>query len=211
MAAGRGRAADDPGHRPAYLIAAHRRGIDPSAGRDLALAAIGSTGSPLPASTAAWVNEVLPEVWLSQERGHGHRLGLRGWRSHRGRATRRDAGPRPRGTASGGGLNAEGRPVVDEVGELVVTRPMPSMPLYFWDDADGARYRDAYFSTFPGVWRHGDWMTVTRHGGVVVHGRSDATMNEAAGGVFFLVSPWSNYVHGQVLNITGGQFTGMTT
>jgi acetoacetyl-CoA synthetase len=64
------------------------------------------------------------------------------------------------------------------VGELVVTRPMPSMPLYFWDDPDGARYREAYFSTYPGVWRHGDWVTITRHGGVVVHGRSDATMNK---------------------------------
>ena len=52
------------------------------------------------------------------------------------------------------------------------------MPLYFWDDEDGTRYREAYFSTYPGVWRHGDWMTVTRHGGVVVHGRSDATMNQ---------------------------------
>ncbi|GAB4078353.1 acetyl-coenzyme A synthetase N-terminal domain-containing protein [Nostocoides australiense] len=71
----------------------------------------------------------------------------------------------------------EGRPVVDEVGELVVTRPLPSMPLYFWDDPDNARYLDAYFSTYPGVWRHGDWVTVSDHGSVTVHGRSDATMN----------------------------------
>ena len=68
-------------------------------------------------------------------------------------------------------------PVTDEVGELVVTRPMPSMPLRFWDDADNVRYRDAYFSTYPGVWRHGDWVTVTSRGGIIVHGRSDATMN----------------------------------
>ncbi|WP_240771222.1 acetoacetate--CoA ligase [Nocardioides sp. GY 10113] len=70
-----------------------------------------------------------------------------------------------------------GHPVRGEVGELVVTRPMPSMPVAFWDDADGSRYREAYFDTFPGVWRHGDWITLTDHGSVVIHGRSDATLN----------------------------------
>ncbi|GAA3527147.1 acetoacetate--CoA ligase [Nocardioides daeguensis] len=70
-----------------------------------------------------------------------------------------------------------GRPVRGEVGELVVTRPMPSMPLYFWGDEDGSRYHDAYFDTYPGVWRHGDWITLTDHGSVVIHGRSDATLN----------------------------------
>lgn len=69
-----------------------------------------------------------------------------------------------------------GQEVRDQVGELVVTRPMP-MPVSFWDDSDGRRYHEAYFSTFPGVWRHGDWVTVTGRGSVVVHGRSDATLN----------------------------------
>jgi acetoacetyl-CoA synthetase len=73
--------------------------------------------------------------------------------------------------------DAAGRPVRGEVGELVVTRPMPSMPVFFWADPDGARYHDAYFDTFPGVWRHGDWITLTDHGSVVIHGRSDATLN----------------------------------
>ncbi|WP_369148651.1 AMP-binding protein [Streptomyces sp. R44] len=73
--------------------------------------------------------------------------------------------------------DAEGLPIVDQVGELVVTRPMPSMPLYFWNDPDGTRYRDAYFSSHPGVWRHGDWITLTGHGSVIVHGRSDSTLN----------------------------------
>jgi acetoacetyl-CoA synthetase len=73
--------------------------------------------------------------------------------------------------------DAEGFPLVDRVGELVVTRPMPSMPLYFWNDPDGTRYREAYFSTYPGVWRHGDWITLTSHGSVIVHGRSDSTLN----------------------------------
>jgi acetoacetyl-CoA synthetase len=73
--------------------------------------------------------------------------------------------------------DAEGFPVIDQVGELVVTRPMPSMPLSFWNDPDGTRYRDAYFSSYPGVWRHGDWITLTGHGSVIVHGRSDSTLN----------------------------------
>ena len=73
--------------------------------------------------------------------------------------------------------NDAGQPVTGQVGELVVTRPMPSMPLYFWNDPDGARYHDAYFDTFPGVWRHGDWMEVTERGSVIVSGRSDSTLN----------------------------------
>jgi acetoacetyl-CoA synthetase len=70
-----------------------------------------------------------------------------------------------------------GRPVRGEVGELVITKPMPSMPIAFWNDPDVSRYRDAYFDMFPGVWRHGDWITVTEHGSIVVHGRSDSTLN----------------------------------
>jgi len=73
--------------------------------------------------------------------------------------------------------DATGHPVVGSVGELVVTKPMPSMPLYFWNDPDGVRYRDAYFSTYPGVWRHGDWMLTTERNSVVVSGRSDSTLN----------------------------------
>ena len=78
----------------------------------------------------------------------------------------------------------EGRSVVDEVGELVVTEPMPSMPLYFWGDRPGAGYdgigprlRESYFSMFPGVWRHGDWIWITPRGGAVIYGRSDSTIN----------------------------------
>ncbi|MEU5088888.1 acetoacetate--CoA ligase [Streptomyces sp. NPDC021356] len=71
----------------------------------------------------------------------------------------------------------DGQPVRGEVGELVVLRPLPSMPVAFWDDADGSRYRAAYFDMFPGVWRHGDWITVTGRGSVLLHGRSDATLN----------------------------------
>jgi acetoacetyl-CoA synthetase len=74
-----------------------------------------------------------------------------------------------------------GHPVVDEVGELVITRPMPSMPVMFWNDPDGTRYRESYFEMYPGVWRHGDWIKVRDDGGCVIYGRSDSTLNR--GGV----------------------------
>ncbi len=75
----------------------------------------------------------------------------------------------------------DGRSLVGEVGELVITEPMPSMPLYLWGDGDGSRYRESYFSTFPGVWRHGDWIEITERGTAIITGRSDATINR--GGV----------------------------
>jgi acetoacetyl-CoA synthetase len=78
-------------------------------------------------------------------------------------------------------FDEDGRSVVGEQGELVVTQPMPSMPVGFWGDADGSRYRAAYFEQFPGVWRHGDWVTVSERGSCVITGRSDATLNR--GGV----------------------------
>jgi acetoacetyl-CoA synthetase len=71
----------------------------------------------------------------------------------------------------------EGKPVRGEKGELVCTEPFPSMPLGFWNDADGAKYRAAYFERFPGIWCHGDFCEITEHGGLVIHGRSDATLN----------------------------------
>jgi acetoacetyl-CoA synthetase len=78
-------------------------------------------------------------------------------------------------------FNDEGKPVVEEVGEMVITKPMPSMPIYFWNDVENRRYWESYFEMFPGVWRHGDWIEVTKHGGVIIYGRSDATLNR--GGV----------------------------
>ncbi|HUB36281.1 MAG TPA: acetoacetate--CoA ligase, partial [Solirubrobacteraceae bacterium] len=70
-----------------------------------------------------------------------------------------------------------GNPLIDEVGELVITAPMPSMPLFLWGDPDGERLRDSYFSMYPGVWRHGDWIRITPRGGAFIYGRSDATIN----------------------------------
>ena len=75
----------------------------------------------------------------------------------------------------------EGRPLVGEVGELVITEPMPSMPLYLWNDPDGERYRESYFDMYPGIWRHGDWIEITERGTAIISGRSDSTINR--GGV----------------------------
>ncbi|MGB7480682.1 MAG: acetoacetate--CoA ligase, partial [Burkholderiaceae bacterium] len=74
-------------------------------------------------------------------------------------------------------FDEQGNPVEDAVGELVVTEPMPSMPLYFWNDPDGSRYHDSYFDVYPGLWRHGDWIRITPRGGAVIYGRSDTTIN----------------------------------
>jgi acetoacetyl-CoA synthetase len=74
-------------------------------------------------------------------------------------------------------FDAEGKPLRGKPGELVCTRPFPSMPVAFWNDPDGAKYRAAYFEFFPGVWRHGDWAEITAHDGLIIHGRSDATLN----------------------------------
>ena len=78
-------------------------------------------------------------------------------------------------------FDEEGLPLVDEVGELVITEPMPSMPLYLWGDESGEKYRESYFDMYPGIWRHGDWIKITPRGSAVIYGRSDSTINR--GGV----------------------------
>ena len=88
----------------------------------------------------------------------------------------------------------DGQPVVGQVGELVITQPMPSMPVGFWNDPGGVRYRESYFDTYPGVWRHGDWIEVLPDGGCVIYGRSDATLNR--GGVRMGTSEFYRVVEG---------------
>jgi acetoacetyl-CoA synthetase len=78
-------------------------------------------------------------------------------------------------------FDEDGTPLIEEVGELVITEPMPSMPLFFWNDPDGSRLRAAYFEMYPGVWRHGDWIRITDRGSAIIYGRSDSTLNR--GGV----------------------------
>ncbi|HEY0639839.1 MAG TPA: acetoacetate--CoA ligase [Pseudonocardiaceae bacterium] len=88
----------------------------------------------------------------------------------------------------------DGKELLDEVGELVVTAPMPSMPVFFWNDPDGTRLREAYFDTYPGVWRHGDWIRITERGSCVIYGRSDSTLNR--GGVRMGTSEFYRVVEG---------------
>ncbi|KOV58177.1 acetoacetate--CoA ligase [Streptomyces sp. MMG1121] len=165
------------GTSPQYLLAMAKLGVEPS-GYDLsAIRVIGSTGSTLPASAYSWVRDrVGTNIQLASTSG--------GTDIVSGFAGSAPTTPIWAGELSAPNLgvalaayDAAGRPVVDQVGELVVTRPMPSMPLYFWNDPDGSRFRDAYFAAYPGVWRHGDWITLTSHGSLIVHGRSDATLN----------------------------------
>ncbi|MET7635751.1 acetoacetate--CoA ligase [Streptomyces sp. NPDC001773] len=165
------------GTSPQYLLAMAKLGIQPSVHDLAAIRVIGCTGSALPASAYPWVRDhVGAGVQLASTSG--------GTDVVSGFAGSAATTPVWAGELSAPGLGVAlaaydetGTPVLDQVGELVVTRPMPSMPLYFWNDPDGSRYRDAYFGAYPGVWRHGDWITLTSHGSVIVHGRSDATLN----------------------------------
>ncbi|WP_371667048.1 acetoacetate--CoA ligase [Streptomyces sp. NBC_00289] len=165
------------GTSPQYLLGMAKFGIEPTTHDLSAIRAIGCTGSTLPASAYPWVRDhVGSGIQLASTSGGTDVVS--GF-----------AGSAPTTPVWAGELSApylgvalaaydgEGHPVVDQVGELVITRPMPSMPLYFWNDPDGSRCREAYYSTYPGVWRHGDWITLTGDGSVIVHGRSDSTLN----------------------------------
>jgi acetoacetyl-CoA synthetase len=166
------------GTSAAYIGACMKAGIEPGRGRDLsALKAVGSTGSPLSAEGFDWIYEHLGrDTWLFSTSG-GTDLctafvgGAATLPVYRGEIQARALG------AAVEAWDEDGEPVVEEVGELVVTEPMPSMPLYLWGDEDGSRYRESYFEMFPGVWRHGDWLELTRRVTAVIYGRSDSTIN----------------------------------
>jgi acetoacetyl-CoA synthetase len=166
------------GTSAAYIGACMKVGLEPGTGRDLsALKAIGSTGSPLSPEGFDWIYEhVGSDTWLFSTSG-GTDLctafvgGVATLPVYRGEIQARALG------AAVEAWNDDGVPVVEEVGELVVTEPMPSMPIYFWGDEDGSRYRESYFEMFPGIWRHGDWLELTRRGTAVIYGRSDSTIN----------------------------------
>ncbi len=151
-------------------------------GRSLsALRAVGSTGSPLAPECFRWLYEQLgDEFWLFSTSGGTDMCtafvgGVPTLPVYEGELQARCLG------CAVESWDPEGRPHVDEVGELVITKPMPSMPLFFWGDSDGSRYRDSYFSMYPGVWRHGDWIKITSRGTAIIYGRSDSTINR--GGV----------------------------
>ena len=144
------------------------------------LRSIGSTGSPLGVEGFEWVYRHFPDAWLFSTSG-GTDLCTAFVGAcpllpvYAGELQARALG------AAVEAWDENGRPLVEEVGELVITQPMPSMPLRFWGDPDGERYRESYFDTYPGVWRHGDWIKITERGTAVIYGRSDSTINR--GGV----------------------------
>jgi len=162
----------------AGLIAAcEKAGVRP-AERGLAhLRAIGSTGSPLSPESFRWVYaEVGSDIWLFSTSGGtdvctAFLAGCPLLAVYEGELQCRALG------CAVAAWDEDGNPVVDEVGELVITEPMPSMPLFMWGDQDGVRLRESYFEMFPGVWRHGDWVRITPRGGAVIYGRSDSTIN----------------------------------
>jgi acetoacetyl-CoA synthetase len=170
------------GTSASFIAACMKDGLDPRAGRELSrLRAVGSTGSPLSPEGFDWVYDRLgPDAWLFSTSG-GTDLctafvgGVPTLPVYRGELQARAL------AAKVEAWNADGVPVVGEVGELVITEPMPSMPLRLWGDEDGSRYRASYFETYPGVWRHGDWIELTDRGTAIITGRSDATVNR--GGV----------------------------
>jgi acetoacetyl-CoA synthetase len=166
------------GTSASYIGACMKAGVEPGEGRDLrALRAVGSTGSPLSPEGFRWVYEhVGSDTWLFSTSG-GTDLctafvgGVPELPVYEGELQAPALG------ASVESWDPDGKPLIGEVGELVITKPMPSMPIYFWGDEDGSRYRDAYFDTYPGIWRHGDWIEITERGTAIITGRSDATIN----------------------------------
>ncbi len=166
------------GTSAAYIAACMKAGVEPGAGRDLSqLKAVGSTGSPLAPEGFDWIYEHIgADTWLFSTSG-GTDLctafvgGSALLPVYRGELQARALG------AAVEAWDEDGVPVIDAVGELVVTEPMPSMPVHFWGDPDGSRYRESYFEMFPGVWRHGDWIEITSRGTAVIYGRSDSTIN----------------------------------
>jgi acetoacetyl-CoA synthetase len=161
-----------------WLALAEKAGQRPMEGRDLsALKSILSTGSPLAPPSFDYVyRDVKKDVRLSSISGGTDIISCF--------ALGNPIAPVWRGELQTRGLgmkvevfDEKGRPLRDQPGELVCTMPFPSMPVKFWNDPDGAKYRAAYFETYPNVWRHGDWTQITEHGGLVIYGRSDATLN----------------------------------
>ncbi|MBA2533859.1 MAG: acetoacetate--CoA ligase, partial [Rubrobacter sp.] len=170
------------GTSASYIMACMKAEIEPGRDFDLsALRAMGSTGSPLPPEGFEWAYEhVKEDLWLFSTSGGTDLCTafVGGVPLLPGRAGELQA------RALGAKVEAydeDGNPFIGDVGELVITEPMPSMPIYFWNDPEGERYRESYFDVYPGVWRHGDWIKVKDDDACVIYGRSDSTINR--GGV----------------------------
>jgi acetoacetyl-CoA synthetase len=160
------------------LASCEKAGVEPHRDYRLpALRAIGSTGSPLAPESFKWIYEhVGDQVWLFSTSGGtdvctAFVAGCPLLPVYEGELQCRALG------CAVESWDEQGNAHVDRVGELVITEPLPSMPLFFWGDEDGERLRESYFSMYPGVWRHGDWIRITPRGGAVIYGRSDSTIN----------------------------------
>ena len=166
------------GASPSYVHMVDRAGVVPGATYDLsALRTIMPAGSPVsPACTAWFYRNVKRDLWVATGSGGtdcctGFVGGVPTLPVYAGEIQARSLG------VAAYTFDEHGQPVVGKVGELVIAEPLPSMPVRFWGDEDGTRYRQAYFEHFPGVWRHGDFFKVNERGGCFVLGRSDATLN----------------------------------
>jgi acetoacetyl-CoA synthetase len=167
------------GTSAAYIAACMKQGVEPRGdGRDLdRLRSVGSTGSPLAPEGFRWIyDHVGEDTWLFSTSGGTDVCtafvgGVPLLPVYEGELQGRSLGAKVEA------WDEEGRPLVDQVGELVITEPMPSMPVFFWNDPDGTRLHESYFDVYPGVWRHGDWIEITSRGTAVITGRSDSTIN----------------------------------
>jgi acetoacetyl-CoA synthetase len=166
------------GTSAAYILTCLKAGLRPGTHFDLsALRSIGSTGSPLPSEGFGWVYDAVKrDLWLASVSGgtdvaSAFVVGNPLLPVRAGELQCRALG------AAVDAFDEQGRSVVDQTGELVVTQPMPSMPVYLWNDPDFSRYRASYFDMYPGIWRHGDWIRITPRGSAVIQGRSDSTLN----------------------------------
>jgi acetoacetyl-CoA synthetase len=161
-----------------FLMSCEKAGVEPARDFDLkALCSIGSTGSPLAPEGFRWVYEhVRREVWLFSTSGGTDVCtafvgGCPLLPVYEGEIQTRGLG------CAVEAWDERGQSLIGELGELVLTEPLPSMPLFLWGDSDGERMRESYFDMYPGIWRHGDWIRITQRGGAVIYGRSDSTIN----------------------------------
>jgi acetoacetyl-CoA synthetase len=166
------------GTSASYIAACMKAGIEPGEGRDLgALRSVGSTGSPLSPEGFQWVyDHVGRDTWLFSTSGGTDMCtafvgGVPTLPVYLGELQARSLGAKVEA------WDEEGNSLTGEVGELVITEPMPSMPIFFWGDEDGERLRESYFDMYPGVWRHGDWIEITERETAIIYGRSDSTIN----------------------------------
>jgi len=177
-----------------FLLACRKNGVSPGRYDLSRLRGVGSTGAPLPPEGFRWVYQAVGDQLQLQSLSGGTDVCTAFVAAspltpvYLGEISTRCLGARVEA------FDPDGKPIVGQLGELVITAPMPSMPVGFWNDPDGRRYREAYFEVFPGVWRHGDWITITERGSCVITGRSDATLNR--GGVRLGTAEFYSVVEG---------------